>query len=121
MNKISSNDAASILKQAGAAIRKVTSERDEALAKVASFEKTQRVSKIAREMEDKGLSSDLSFEEKVAAINTSKNLDVTEEAIKLAAPQSQLFGNAEERPSSGGNSSSALESYIMTGEDPSEE
>ena len=120
MNKISSNDAASILKQAGATIRKVTTERDEALAKVASYEKDQRVVKIAKEMEDKGLSSDLNFEEKVAAIGKSQNLDVTEEAIKLAAPQSQLFGQAEDRPS-GGGSANAFEHYILTGEDPMDE
>ena len=121
MNKISSNDAASILKQAGAAIRELTSERDQALAKVAAYEKNQRVLKIAKDMEDKGLSSDLSFEEKVAAIDKSQSLDVTEEAVKLAAPQSQLFGHAEDRPSSGGDSGSALETYILSGEDPTDQ
>jgi hypothetical protein len=117
MHKISSNDAASLLKQAGAAIRKVTTERDEALAKIASFERDQRVVKIARQMEEKGLSNDLTFEQKVAAVKEATNLDVTEEAIKLAAPQGQLFGNLSDVPSAGG--SSAFEHYIASGEDPS--
>jgi hypothetical protein len=123
MNKISSRDAASLLKQAGAAIRHVSKERDEALAKVAAYERDARVVKIAHEMEEKGLSSDLNFEQKVAAIKTSPSLDVTQEAIKLAAPQSRIFGQpAEDQPSSGtGSSQSALEHYVMTGEDPSVE
>ena len=119
MQKISSNDAASLLKQAGAAIRQVTNERDEALAKVASYEHDSRVVKIAKQMEEKGLSSDLTFEQKVAAISTAENLDVTEEAIKLAAPQGRIFGNLSDVPSAGG--ASAFESYIVSGEDPSSE
>jgi hypothetical protein len=121
MNKISSRDAASLLKQAGAAIRHVSQERDEARAKVAAYERDTRVVKIAKEMEEKGLSSDLSFEEKVASLQKSPNLDVTQEAIKLAAPQSRIFGKpSEDEPSTGG-SQSALETYIMTGEDPTQE
>jgi hypothetical protein len=118
MHKISSNDAASLLKQAGAAIRKVTTERDEAMAKIAAFERDQRVVKIARQMEEKGLSGDLTFEQKVAAVHKAENLDVTEEAIKLAAPQGQLFGNLSDVPSGG---ASAFESYIVSGEDPTNE
>ena len=121
MNKISSQDAASLLKQAGAAIRQTARERDVALAKVAAYERNSRVVKIAREMDEKGLSPDLTFEQKVAAVQKSQNLEVTEEAIKMAAPQSQLFGGLSDRPSAGAGAQEAFEHYITTGEDPTDE
>jgi hypothetical protein len=117
MQKISSNDAASLLKQAGAAIRNLTQERNVLREKVASYERGQRVEKIAREMEDKGLNSDLDFEQKLAALSQAQNLDVTEEAVKLAAPQGRIIGNPDELQPGGGVH--AFEHFIMTGEDPS--
>jgi len=117
MNKISSQDAASLLKQAGTAIRTLTKERSDLMTKIASFEKRERMEKIARDMEVKGLSSDLTFEQKVAALEKAPNLDVTEEAIKLAAPQGSGFGSLSDQPT---GSTSSFEHFIMTGEDPSE-
>jgi hypothetical protein len=117
MKKISSQDAASLLKQAGAAIRTLVSERSELQEKIASFERKDRVVKIARDMEEKSLSRDLTFEQKVAALENAKNLDVTEEAIKLAAPQGRTFGGLDDLPSS---TTSAFEHFLVTGEDPSE-
>lgn len=117
MHKISSNDAASLLKQAGAAIRTLTQERDHLLEKVSSFERGQRVEKIAREMEDKGLNNDLDYEQKVAALARAQNLDVTEEAVKLAAPQGHILGGPDDDQPGGGVH--AFEHFIMTGEDPS--
>lgn len=115
MQKISSQDAASLLKQAGAAIRFLTVERNNLREKVAAFEKRGRVEKIARDMEEKGLSSDLDHEQKIAALSNVPNLDVTEEAIKLAAPQGNLLADLGDQPSGG---MSAFEHFIMTGEDP---
>jgi predicted transcriptional regulator len=117
MNKISSQDAASRLKQAGAAIRNLSQERRELQEKLASYEKKDRVVKIARDMEEKGLSSELTFEQKVATLEKAPRLDVTEEAIKLAAPQGRGFGDISDAP---GGSASPFEHFIMTGEDPSE-
>lgn len=119
MHKISSGEAASLLKQAGAAIRTLTSERIELRQKLAAYERRERAEKIAREMEEKGLQDDLTFEQKVAAIQKAQNLDVTEEAVKLAAPQGRVFGNVgDDQP--GSNGVSALEHFIATGEDPTE-
>jgi len=117
MQKISSQDAASLLKQAGAAIRHLTKERNSLRTKVAAFEKQERVEKIARDMEEKGLSSDLDHQQKVAALSNVPNLDVTEEAIKLAAPQGYVLGNLGDQPGGGMH---AFEHFIMTGEDPTE-
>lgn len=117
MHKISSQDAASLLKQAGVAIRTLNKERSDLMSKIASFEKKERMEKIARDMEEKGLSNDLTFEQKVAALEKAPSLDVTEEAIKLAAPQGHGFGSLSDQPN---NTASSFEHFIMTGEDPSE-
>lgn len=117
MKKISSQDAASLLKQAGAAIRALQAERTTLMDKVAQFERRDRVEKIARDMEEKGLSSDLDFGQKVAALAKAENLDVTEEAVKLAAPQGNVLASVGDIPS---NSVSAFEHFVMTGEDVTE-
>lgn len=70
-------------------------------------------------MESKGLGQDMNFEEKVASIAKAQNLDVTEEAVKLAAPQGQLLAGLSDQPGNGGGPS-AFESFIMTGEVPNE-
>ena len=118
MQKISSQDAASLLKQAGAAIRHLAKERDDLQTKVAGFQRSYRVDKIARDMQDKGLSSDLSHEQKVAAISKAPNLEVTEEAIKLAAPQGHVLGSLGDDVL--GQGVSNFEHFIMTGEDPTD-
>ncbi len=121
MNKLSSTKTAALLKQAGATLRMVAKERDVALAKIAAYQRNDRVKQIARDMEEKGLSSDLSYEEKVAAVGKSKDLRITEEAVKMAAPQGHILGNLGDHPGNGdGGSTSRLETYILTGEDPTE-
>ena len=116
MQKISSQDASALLKQAGSAIRALVKENGSLKEKISSKEREDRVVKIARDMEEKDLSPDLDLDEKIAAIRQADNLDVTEEAIKLAAPQSSIIGGTGELP--GGGGSSALEHFILTGEDP---
>jgi len=66
-------------------------------------------------MEEKGLADDLSLAEKVAHLRKAPDLNVTEQAVKLAAPQGNMFGDVGEVPSSGGH---PFEVFISTGEDP---
>lgn len=121
LQKISSTDAAALLKQAGTAISTLVTERDELRVKIAQQDRDVRVVRIAQDMEEKGLSPDLSFEEKVAAVNSAKNLAVTEEAIKLAAPQGRGFGGlGGDDALASSTGASALEHYLTTGEDPTE-
>ena len=115
MQKISSKDAAALLKQAGAAIRHLATKNHGLQEKVASFERQGQVTKIARNIEDMGLSPDLTYEEKVAAVGNAQSLDVTEEAIRMAAPQGHVFGDLSDVP---GGGSHPFEHYIATGEDP---
>jgi hypothetical protein len=116
MQKISSKDASALLKQAGQAILDITKENLELHHKLAARDREDRVVKIARDLEEKGLSSDLTFEEKVAAVRDAKDLNVTEEAVKMAAPQGNIIGDLSDAPGSGGGT--ALEHFILTGEDP---
>lgn len=119
MNKISSKDASALLKQAAVAIRHVTSKNQELETELGSLKEAQRLEALARDMEEKGLSQDLTFEEKVASLKRDGvNLDVAEEAIKMAAPQGNFLGDPDGDDAPGGAGQSALESYILTGEAP---
>jgi len=113
MNKISSKDAAALLKQAGAAIRTLHANCQDLQEKLAQQERDMRIVKIARDMETKGLSSELSLAEKVAHLRKVQNLDVTEEAIKIAAPQTGGFGSLGDVPGAGQH---PFETFISTGE-----
>jgi len=113
MQKISSKDAQGILKQAAVAIRHLTAENQRLNEKLAAGQKEQRIVKLAQEMERKGLNAELSLDEKVAQLRDA-NLDVTEEAVKIAAPNMKLGSPAEDLVGAG---LSTFENYIMTGED----
>lgn len=114
MQKISSRDAAALLKQAGSAIRAAVQENRQLKEKLANQARDARVIKLAREMEEKGLMGETSLAEKVAHLRKVENLEVTEQAVKLAAPQGKLFGDLGEVP---GSSDHPFEVFINTGED----
>lgn len=116
MQKISTKSAAGLLKQAGAAIRTLTSKNQELQEKLAAKDKEERVVKIARTMEENGLNGETTFEEKVAMLREAPNLDVTEEAVKLAAPQAAGFDLGEQP----GSSVHPFETWLATGEDVTE-
>ena len=111
--KISSQDAAALLKQAGAAIRVLGKKNQELKTKLATQERGARVIKLARDMEEKGLSPEMSLPEKVAQLQKAQNLDVTEEAVKLAAPQGLNLGAVSDTPGTGEH---PFVTFIQTGE-----
>jgi hypothetical protein len=117
VQKISSSDARSLLKQAGASIRDLVKENQQLKKKLATQKRNQRVVKLAQQMQDKGLGSELgdSLAEKVAHLQKAPNLDVTEEAVKLAAPQQTFFGSPSDIQ---GHGRHPFETFIETGEDP---
>jgi hypothetical protein len=51
--------------------------------KVASFERVERLRALASEMEDRGLSPDLSYAEKVASLSKHHDLEKVAQAIQL--------------------------------------
>ena len=119
MKKISHSGAQALLKEAGAAIRELVGETTKLKEKVSHYERENRIRKIAMDMESKKLQSELSFEQKVAALRGAKSLDVAEEAVKLASPQGFGFAELSDNPGAT-NAQSALETFIMTGEAPEE-
>lgn len=114
MKKISSQEAQSLLKTAASTIRALQEENSSLKTEKYTFEKEARVRRLATEMEEKGLHGDLNFEEKVAHLREVPSLEITEEAVKMAAPQNGGFASLSDQPGVG--ASSALETYILTGE-----
>ena len=116
MRKISSKDAAALLKQAATAIRTLEGANAKLQEKIASAAKDAQVVRLAREMEEKGLMPDFDLAEKVAHLRKAPNLEVTAEAVKLAAPQSsRMFSNVGDIP--GQSDTHPFETFIVTGED----
>lgn len=108
MNKVSAAQAGQMMKLAAENLRALSeentglkSENDELKTKVASFERRERAEKIAKTMENKGLESELSFEEKVAGLLKRDNLDVIEEAVGMSAPQMKIASVHEDAGSVG--------------------
>lgn len=114
MQKVSSKDAAALLKQAEAAITTLVGENRKLKKEAADEAHNARVVKLARQMEEKGLAPELELVEKVAHLQKVDNLDVTEEVVKLAAPQGQGFGELSELAGTGEH---PFVTYIQTGED----
>jgi hypothetical protein len=118
--KISAAQAAQVYSEVPGVLRALASERDELLTKVAGlqekvteYEERDRIEKIARAMEDKGIDPSTSLVEKSERIKEAaqkgRSLDAIEEAVEMTAPNGELAKLAEERP---GNGVSQLEAYL---------
>lgn len=87
MNKISSAQAATVLRQAGTTIRKQAAENTILQQKVAAYENKERCEKIARALETKNMHDELTFEEKVAHLSDlpAEEMSAYEKAVDLVA------------------------------------
>ncbi len=97
INKVGTAQAGQMMKLAAENLRSLSAEntslrkeRDDALQKVAEFEKERHVERVAKAMEAKGLNPELSLDEKIASLRTKENLEVLEEAVSMSAPQMKL-------------------------------
>jgi hypothetical protein len=129
MEKISHSKVAAVLSTVPNMLRGLAKERDDLLeknaqlrAQVTEFERRERVEKIAKTAEAKGIDSlGESHEEKVASIETAvekgRSLDVMEEAVKMSAANGSLASlTGDELTGADGASSaskSQLESYLL--------
>lgn len=115
--KIGQREASSLLKTAGATIRKLKGELDEERRKVAAFELKDRATTLAKEAHDKGFYQELeTVDEKTAhLIQNAERLDVIEEAIRASAPNVKLASVSDDE-AGGHDSKAALNHYILTGE-----
>lgn len=101
MNKISQTQTGQMMKMAGSTLRALSeenatyksklasseSEAESLREKVAQYERTEKITKIAKAMEAKGLNPHLSLDEKIDSLRENDKLDVVEEAINMQAPQ----------------------------------
>lgn len=63
--------------------------------------RSQEIESIAEMMEDKGLNADMTFEEKVAHIRASQNLENVKEAVKMASAGSIRIASVSDSPGRG--------------------
>lgn len=124
MEKISSQKVAAVLSTVPVMLRNLAQERDALMTKVASlerkvadYERRERVEHIAKEAQGKNLHSlGETVEEKIAhleqAVQSGRNLEVIEEAIKLSAKEGSL-GHLSADDLEGGNGKTELESYLL--------
>lgn len=129
MEKISSQKVAAVLSTVPNMLRGLAKERDDLLeknaslrARVADFERRERVEQIAKTAEKKGIDSwGESHEEKVASIESAvekgRSLDAMEEAVKMATAGGNLATlTGDELTGDDGASSaskSQLESFLL--------
>lgn len=123
MEKISAEQAAAVYAEVPSVLRALASERDELKVKlaaanrrVAEFEERDRIEKIAQAMGEKGFDVEATQEERVERIKEAasrgKSLDVIEEAVGLAAPQSGGLGELG-KEAEVGNGATNLEAYLL--------
>jgi len=113
---------AHVFRTAAATLRTVTGERDQALAKVAEqgaqleqIKNRLEAEKLASEMHQKGLNSDVEFNDLVLDIEkraAAGDLTMLQEAVKMAAPNmGQSIGSINHDEARGG--SSDFERYLV--------
>ena len=113
---------ARVLADAGHTLRKVASERDEAIAenqqlreKLSSVETRLMCEKVAAEMHEKGLRHDTEFPELVDDLEkaaSERRLPVIMEAVKMAAPNMGSHFSINHDEASGGGMSD-FEAYLV--------
>lgn len=119
--KISAAKAAQVYSAVPGVLRALVAERDELLEKNAALtqqlgERTRRdrIEKIARTMDSKGIDPDTPYEDKVERIEKAaeggKSLDVIEEAIEMTAPNGEIAKLAEDVS---GNGADQLTAYLL--------
>ena len=96
MIKMSSTQVKQALSEASDTLRKLANENTQLSEKLAFYEKKERCEKIAREMTERGIKLEQSFEEKIAELMaTDRSLDVVEEAVRLE-PKTMKLASLED-------------------------
>lgn len=116
MDKLSEEKVALFLADAAAALRTVTAERDTALAKLAEAETTRRVEKLARDMQEKGLSSEPTeyIMQQLKTAADEGRLGNLESAVEMVGPDmwSKFAHPTDDAP--GAHGPSSLEIYLAS-------
>lgn len=120
--KISAAQAAQVYAEVPNVLRKLASERDSLVEKLASAEAelgqyrlTERMSKMAFRMADRKINGQ-SYEDHLQTIKEAhskgRSLDAIEEAIEMTAPNGEIAKIASEEM---GNGANQLEAYLIGG------
>lgn len=112
MDKLSADKVAEVLSQVGPALRALSGENRNLKEKVAHFELMERAEKLAGVMEEKGLDSQISHDEKVQRLMSADDLDVVEKAVDLSAPQFKI-ASVSDHPGNPSDALSAFEAAIL--------
>jgi len=109
--------SAATLRQLATKLASTEAENVQLRAKVASYARADEVRALAREMESRGLSPELTFEEKVASVSRYSDLGIVRESIKLAGGGKLDLAKVEEgAPRSDTDvSTSSFEAFCLTG------
>jgi len=107
----------------GSAVMRKLAESNEALAQkvaeleaeVAGYKRSERVRELAESMEEKGLNSDLSMDEKIASIAKYKDLDQVEAAIKMAGSGSVDLASVSDDPAPGADPTEDFHQFCVSG------
>jgi hypothetical protein len=121
MLKIGNTHVAAVVARGVITLRAMTtkyaslqSENTQLREKIASMEREQEIAVLAKEMDEKGLNADLTFEEKVAHIRQHTDLSRVREAVKMASSGSVRIADVTTEPSRGLRDS--LTSFCLGGE-----
>ncbi len=121
MLKIGSAELAAVSAKSAATIRSLTEkvasqelEITQLRTKLASIHRDGQISELAREMEDKGLNADMTFEEKIAHLRGHAQLENVREAVKMASAGTVRLADVSDHP--GTSALDPLTSFCLSGE-----
>jgi hypothetical protein len=121
MLKISQAELAAVSAKSARTIRALTekcasleAENLQLRVKLASRDRDEEITSLAREMEEKGLNADMTFEEKIAHLRGHAHLENVKEAVKMASAGSVSLAAISDRP--GSSTLDPFTSFCLTGD-----
>ena len=94
-----------VLRQQTEKIASLEQENADLRSRLTEFERGQEYTALANEMEEKGLNSDMTLDEKVASIRAATSLESVREAIKMASAGYIRMGHVSDEPGRGSTDS----------------
>lgn len=117
MIKIASETARDVVGQFGPALRAQQEEIRRLREKNASLEREKRVTKIASDMNAKGIWPEATIEEKVSRLSEASNLDAIEEAVGMGALQVKVAEVADRGTEGAADANARFTNFIMSNDD----
>jgi hypothetical protein len=122
MLKIGGAELAVVSAKGAAAIRSLTEkvasleqENMQLRTQLATIHRDAQVAELAHDMEEKGLNSHMTFDEKIAHLRSHSRLENVREAVKMASAGNIRIAEISDRPGMGASLDS-LTSFCLTGE-----